>query len=193
MESPAAKRVRTAMLRRRQSKRADGGQARTYYKSQSWSKWLYVQDGRKWRVYASDGTWVQNQRALSRQTRAQLKEITEAEAEALLAAGRAESPDVQQPLGLHVLPSREVRMRRLLWIVPVIVAGVFIALNTVFGLPTLVPNWDAMPRWLMATHVAVDLAVWIGLCLWAWRDRRRHPPSGYEERSWWQRGSGGPG
>ncbi len=182
------------MLPRRQPKQSDGGQAKSYYKSLSWSPWLYVQEGRTWNVYASDGTWVRTIRwPLPEPTRAQLKEISETEAEEVLKTGRAESAEVEQPLGLHVAPPREARMRHPLWIVPVIVAGVLIALNAIFGLPTLVPNWDAMPRWLMVAHVAVALAVWIGLFLWAGTDRRRHPPSGFDERSWWRKGSGGPG
>lgn len=84
-------------------------------------------------------------------------------------------------------------MRRLLWIVPAIVAGVFIALNAVFGAPNWSPDWDAMPHWVALVHIVVVLALWIGIFLWARRDRGRQPPSGPRERSWWQRGSGGPG
>jgi hypothetical protein len=64
------------MLRRGQSKRADSRETRTYYISESWFRWLYVEDGRTWHVYGSDGARIQDQRALLERTRAELKEIS---------------------------------------------------------------------------------------------------------------------
>lgn len=181
------------MLQRNQPSQANGGQARTYYLSQSLFPWLYVQNRGKWHVYASDGTWIQDQRAISKETRAHLKEISEAEAEALLSAGRAKTVDVESPPRVHFLPPWKAPMAYIRWMVLVVVAGGFIALNAVVGSPNWSLDSEATPFWPALAHVLVVPALWVGLFLWARRGRERQPPSGPNRRSWWQRGSGGPG
>jgi hypothetical protein len=148
---------------------AENESAQTFYLSQSWSPWLYVHDGKTWHVYASDGTWVQDQRRLSKETLVGLKEITKVEGEALLTAGRVKTIDVEPPLRPHSVPPWKAPMLCLRWVA----GAVFIGAVFVFRATTqhLV---EEEPAWHWAVYVALCLLIPIVLFLLQRRSKRRY-------------------
>ena len=124
------------MFRHEQPGQGDGLYTRTFYRSKSLFPWLYVHDGRTWHVYASDGTWVQDKGSLSKETRAELIEVTRAKGEALLATGRAKTIEVESAPRLHFLPPWKAPMLYLRVIVTVagIAAAVILRGTVGYGL-----------------------------------------------------------
>jgi hypothetical protein len=164
------------MLRRAQPGRADKERARTYYKSQSWAPWLYVQEGRAWYIYASDGAWVRTtRRPLPARTRSQLQEIGAAEGEALLSAGQATRVESERPqFRPHLVPPWKAPMLYLRWVGgTVFLVAVFVALAVVgprLNFPFF--NDKSRPAWQWAVEVSIEAAVWILVAIFAARERR---------------------
>ena len=163
------------MLRRKQTRQADGAHSQVYYRSQSLFPWLYVQDGRTWHVYASDGTWVQDKRALSKRAHAELEEISQTEGEALLAAGRAKTVDGEPPFRLHFTPPWKAPMLYLRVIATVAIAAAAVIFRGTVGSQ---PWNNPKSPWDWAVYAAVFL-LWGSFFFAAWREgqrQRRYKP-----------------